>query len=134
MVVAVLLALCVNWWIQQPPERFAVARIVVMDPSDVSHERGHAYWLRLPWGKELASDKESLSRIVLLEEGEELTGHALHADIRQHGAGLYSHWGNAILFSSRDGTDPRTNGYRYEMRVPAVVPAWHRGARLALMV
>ena len=41
--------------------------------------------------------------------------HSLHADIVKFGAGRFSHWGQEILFSSSDNSDPRTNGRTYEI-------------------
>src|SRR4051794_22957903 len=33
------------------------------------------------------------------------------------GGGRYSHWGEMLLFSASDSTDPRTNGRTYEARI-----------------
>lgn len=56
------------------------------------------------------------SDLKLFEDGRPLgPAHSLHADIRAKGDGRYSHWQNAIIFSSSDGSDPRTNGRSYSM-------------------
>jgi len=47
--------------------------------------------------------------------------HSLHADIRKKGLGNYSHWNGSIIFSSSDGTDPRTNGRTYSIKASAEV-------------
>lgn len=63
-----------------------------------------------------ASDAEGRSRLVLLEDGRPLgPAHALHDEVRALGAGRYSHWGRRLLFSTSDGTDPRTNGRTYSL-------------------
>jgi peptidoglycan/LPS O-acetylase OafA/YrhL len=59
------------------------------------------------------------SGLTLYESGRAIgPAHSLHAEIADKGAGRYSHWAGYILFSSSDGTDPRTNGRRYEASVP----------------
>ncbi len=134
LVVAILLVVLADGWSRQPPERFSAARTVVLDAAGATPERGQAYRISLRRiAPGLTSDRDGVSRIVLLEDGEELAGRALHAHIRERGGGLYSHWGNAILFSSRDGSDPRTNGRRYEVRLPPTTPGWHRGAQIGLL-
>jgi hypothetical protein len=56
------------------------------------------------------------SELVLFENGRVLgPPHALHAEIRKHGDGRYSHWQDSIIFSSSDGSDPRTNGRDYSV-------------------
>lgn len=39
--------------------------------------------------------------------------HVSHADIAKNGQGRYSHWGNSIVFSTSDNSDPNTNGRTY---------------------
>ena len=54
------------------------------------------------------------SNLILRENGRALgPAHALHAEIRQRGGGRYSHWGRQVIFSTSDGSDPRTNGRIY---------------------
>ena len=56
------------------------------------------------------------SRLLLLEDGKPLwERHILHDDIRSIGAGRYSHWGNGLIFSTSDNSDPNTNGKSYEI-------------------
>jgi len=83
--------------------------------GDISHESGHCYQAPLP--PRLMSDADIGSRLAIYEDGRPLgPGHAMHDDIRRLGEGRYSHWGAAILFSTRDNTDPRSNGRRYTVR------------------
>jgi hypothetical protein len=42
--------------------------------------------------------------------------HALHAEIREQGRGRFSHWRNALYFSTSDNSDPNLNGRKYELR------------------
>jgi 2-polyprenyl-3-methyl-5-hydroxy-6-metoxy-1,4-benzoquinol methylase len=41
--------------------------------------------------------------------------HSLHADIIKFGGGRFSHWGQELLFSTSDASDPRTNGRKYDI-------------------
>lgn len=76
---------------------------------------GHCYVAPLP-GR-LLSDFESASRLELFEDGRRLgPGHASHEDIRELGAGRYSHWGAQLYFSASDNSDPRRNGRAYTVR------------------
>src|SRR5436853_5305763 len=50
------------------------------------------------------------SRLRLMEDGKPLgPAHASHDDIRSHGGGLFSHWGDDLYFSTSDNSDPRTS-------------------------
>jgi predicted O-methyltransferase YrrM len=58
------------------------------------------------------------SPLSLLEDGRALgPPHCLHADIRAHGGGRFSHWGGHLWFSSADDSDPRLSGRRYSIRL-----------------
>jgi hypothetical protein len=79
---------------------------------EIAPDEGHCY--RAAVDPDLLSDAESVSRLRLYEDGLPLTyAHADHAAIRRDGRGKYSHWQGAIYFSTRDNTDPRSNGRRY---------------------
>ncbi len=63
------------------------------------------------------------SRIELWEDGRPLgPRHAQHGAIVEAGGGRYSHWLHWVRFSSSDGSDPATNGRRYEVSVGAISP------------
>jgi predicted O-methyltransferase YrrM len=71
-------------------------------------------------GYELLSDDVTgnASPLSLLEDGRALgPPHCLHADIRAHGSGRFSHWSGHLWFSSADDSDPRFNGRRYSIRL-----------------
>jgi hypothetical protein len=59
------------------------------------------------------------SRALLCENGKPIgTAHSQHADIRDKGAGLFSHWRIEMLFSSSDNSDPNANGRTYSVVQP----------------
>lgn len=59
------------------------------------------------------------SKLELLEDGRPVgPSHSIHAEISGLGGGRYSHWENALIFSSSDGSDPRTNGRKYTIVHP----------------
>jgi hypothetical protein len=95
--------------------RAALRRPYVADLGAVENETGFAYWAPLP--PELLSDADLGSRLSVLEDGTPLPhAHAVHLEIRERGAGRYSHWGSGVLFSTTDNSDPKTNGRRYSVR------------------
>ncbi|CAA7619659.1 hypothetical protein [Magnetospirillum sp. SS-4] len=64
-----------------------------------------------------SGDAVDRSRLVLLEDGQPVgSPHALHAQIRMQGGGLYSHWLDSVWFSTSDNSDPNTNGRTYTAR------------------
>ncbi|HVE88067.1 MAG TPA: hypothetical protein VNA44_00060, partial [Burkholderiaceae bacterium] len=93
-----------------------------IDPQSVRHESGFAYVAAAP---SLSSrvyrlkddwmSNPTASQLRLFEDGKSLgPAHAALVDLHQLGAGRYVHWGREIWFSTPDGTDPRTNGRRYD--------------------
>jgi hypothetical protein len=62
------------------------------------------------------------SNLTLSENGAPLgPAHSLHQQIEDVGGGAYSHWGNKLIFSSSDGSDPRANGRTYTIDYRAVL-------------
>ena len=85
------------------------------DLMDFAHEKGNCYVA--PLGRKLISDSNGRSRLTLFEDDQALPyAHSSHNDIREIGAGHYSHWGDAVFFSSSDNSDPAKNGRRYSVR------------------
>jgi hypothetical protein len=73
------------------------------------------------------SEEIDKSDLVLFESDRPLgPAHAVHADIRVSGGGRYSHWNGSIIFSTPDGSDPRTNGRVYSIASPTEVKFWLR--------
>lgn len=91
----------------------------VVDRHAISVIGGHAYAAPLPdsWLFQLTSDTPEAQEASLgeLYEGERRLGpaHALHEEIRRIGLGAYSHWGDSLIFSTSDNSDPRDNGHTY---------------------
>jgi hypothetical protein len=66
-----------------------------------------------------------LSILHLSESGQRLgPAHSLHDDIRTLGQGRYSHWGNTLIFSAGDNSNPKLNGRTYEVTYNATLPMW----------
>jgi hypothetical protein len=91
----------------------------IVDRHAISVVGGQAYAAPLPnsWPFQLASDMPETpesSVLQLYEDGRRLgPDHTAHEQIRRIGRGAYSHWGGALIFSTSDGSDPRSNGHTY---------------------
>ena len=88
---------------------------ILTEPSPVY---GKAYSVLLPdhVSEGDTPDEPGRSRLQLLEDGVPLgPAHALHSDITDEGGGRYSHWGDSLVFSASDDSDPRTNGRSYHV-------------------
>lgn len=82
--------------------------------ANATQQQGDGYLFIVAQDFGIASDTTGTSSLRLFENGVELLpAHSLHADIRSHGGGRFSHWGSALYMSSSDGSDPRTNGRVY---------------------
>lgn len=83
--------------------------------SNVVSDEGYAYKVSGNFG--ITGDSNSqpnVSTLRVFEDGKELgEAHSLHASIRSTGKGKFSHWGNSLIFSASDNTNPRTNGRTY---------------------
>ena len=87
--------------------------------------KGVSYFTHLPEIAGAGDDASNpyRSRVVLFENGYPLgSPHAIHDDIASQGGGAYSHWGDTLLFSATDNSDPNTNGrsYSFILLTPAV--------------
>ena len=92
--------------------------------SPYKNIQGHAWLAELPEYKNLADCAEEPFRSVLFLYEDEVNvgpGHSSHIDIIKRGQGRYSHWGDGIIFSSSDNTNPNTNGRTYSIR-PRIKP------------
>jgi hypothetical protein len=118
---------------------------MALDTRQAEHLGGFAYVLDLPrlvaFPLELPHDGFPYWRspLRLLENGRPLErAHAVQREIMERGGGRYSHWASPsdiLIFSSSDGSDPRTNGRAYAIRGRPTVD--HRlavGALLLLML
>jgi radical SAM protein with 4Fe4S-binding SPASM domain len=85
-------------------------------PTPCRPETGLCYLVRLPDSFLRAAEAEA-GPYELLEDGKPLgPGECPHDDIRQHGAGRFSFWGQQLYMSTPDGSDPRHNGRTYTVR------------------
>ena len=96
--------------------------------SEITPAAGRAYQatlklnLRYVYYLPADSDSPGSSNLLMFEDGRAIgPSHSIHADIRDQGHGLYSHWNGSIVFSSTDGTDPRINGHAYSIEASAAV-------------
>lgn len=65
------------------------------------------------------SENPARSRLVVLEDELALgPAHAQHETVRTQGNGAFSHWGDSILLSTSDNSDPTTNGRSYVAVLP----------------
>lgn len=84
---------------------------------DIWNPKGIGVWVAAPELEQFSdsSDQPTRSPFVIYEGDKPLgPAHSLHADIEKLGNGRFSHWtGIGFIFSSSDGTDPRTNGRVY---------------------
>jgi len=71
-------------------------------------------------GLSVTGDTQTNASKTVLCEGNAVLGpaHAAHADIGKIGMGRYSHWGNTLLFSTSDNSDPNTNARTYTLVTP----------------
>ena len=68
-----------------------------------------------------------LSELCLLENGTKiLHGHMPHWVIDRVGGGRFSHWKKWIFFSTRDGSDPNSNGRVYAFDFSLDQKTWDR--------
>ncbi|HNV71003.1 MAG TPA: hypothetical protein PKO06_14975, partial [Candidatus Ozemobacteraceae bacterium] len=128
LVILLLVLATVMSRFQYDPERAPKVRLT-LDTSQIRLETAgsHAYVYRGIASTVGTGDTARFprwSRMELLENGLKLSlPHSLHADIRSKGDGRFSHWNEDLIFSSSDGSDPRTNGRVYEVSCPRP-PGW----------
>lgn len=101
--------------------------------------------VRLPWPHRVAlfdgMDGPTRAPHRVLEDGRALgPAHSQYADIASRGGGGFTFWGDAVYFSSSDGSDPRSNGRLYELeligelRPPLGIAAQAMAAAAALLL
>ncbi|MBL4844465.1 MAG: glycosyltransferase family 39 protein [Planctomycetes bacterium] len=83
---------------------------------------GRAYVTPAPGPQGTSVARATLSRLVLLEDGRPLRPHVTPEVVGREGRGSYGHWERRLVFSSSDGSDPRSGLHRYTARVPRVFP------------
>ena len=94
---------------------------IELTPSTLRADTGYAYAYAsrtsAPFPYALPSDDAvagNRSTLQIFENGVPIgPSHASHQTVRDRGQGAFSHHADTLLLSSSDGTDPRTNGYKY---------------------
>src|SRR5262249_53390481 len=65
----------------------------------------------------------NVSTAVLREDANQLgPAHSRHQEIRDLGGGRFSHWGELLIFSSTDNSDPRANSRKYVVQISLYLP------------
>lgn len=108
-------------------------RTVDLAPSHVNAHSGKAFivsvaavdperaWTPLLYNRRGDSNAMPLASVLqVFEDGQPLSHpHCTHVSVIQDGNGCFSHWGDSLLFSSSDNTDPRSNRRSYRLVWPA---------------
>jgi SAM-dependent methyltransferase len=86
-------------------------------PGPFAQAGGHAFAINLPSHLAASADDNAdhmRSRVMVYEDDRPIgIAHCLHNSIRTIGKGRFSHWGNDLVFSTPDNSDPNTNGRTY---------------------
>lgn len=91
---------------------------ITLAADAIVHDEGLAYRTNIPLVRPNERDDSGRSLSRLFEDDVELGPRGVsHAKIRAEGRGAFSHWGETFYFSSSDGSDPRTNGRTYLLRI-----------------
>ncbi len=94
--------------------------LFALPPDGITHAGGHAYAFTFrTLGARLYTQTGWYRDSILEEDGLPLPSpHASEDRVARDGHGAYTLWSNTIVFSTSDGSDPRSNGRRYTLRVP----------------
>jgi len=87
------------------------------------HRGGHAWVTPLQRHADTSdtNDQPRRSRLMLYEDGVPLGfAHVPHAHIEAYGGSRYSHWGETLIFSASNNSDPNANGRRYSICATAL--------------
>jgi len=82
------------------------------------HQKGFAWIVQLKQHEASSDNKDNprRSKLMLFENGVPLGfAHAPHSHIQAHGRSRYSHWGDSLIFSTTDNSDPNSNGRTYSI-------------------
>lgn len=96
------------------------SRMVDLPPDEMRswrNDAGVVVRLDLPADEGDAGPTPRRSRWILFEDNIPIgRGHDLHDEIESRGHGRYSHWKDQVIFTASDGSDPRTNNKRYQLK------------------
>src|SRR5262245_14288735 len=93
---------------------------VVLSPPYL-HMGGYAYKSSIPELSHLSdtTEKGTYSRAIICEGDHQIgPAHTQWVEITQRGFGRFSHYNDAVVFSSSDNTDPNSNGRQYKIVIP----------------
>jgi len=85
-----------------------------------SNESGHCWYIYIPQHAPSSDSMKNpnVSTLQLFEDGKKIgPAHSGHDDIRKLGMGRYSHWGEGVLFSTTDNSNPNTNKRIYSIKL-----------------
>jgi hypothetical protein len=122
-------------WIQEAVDatHFAVVPGTVrpVEPELVSQYTGFMYGSSFPDLASLADNRTpsgDTSPVFVYEGSNQLEfPHSLHDEIVRYGAGRFSHWGEHVIFSTSDNSDPRTNKRGYRLVIAEPTPGQVQG-------
>jgi hypothetical protein len=113
-----VMSLCTNCKKVELEPKKAPDSAVTIDLIGLKSDSGFAY--KLSYDFPIPGDSQTAptqSTLRIFENGVELgPAHSNHNDIRKYGLGQFSHWGNEIIFSSSDNTNPLSNGRKYSYK------------------
>src|SRR5947207_2111751 len=91
------------------------------------HFGGNAWILEGPTGGDNPENRLR-SKLRLFEDGVPLLdAHHFLETVAKYGNGRYSHWGNELIFSATDNSNPNTNGRKYTYDFCLDLDTWDRG-------
>ncbi len=100
----------------QPWSKREKARRLIPLSAPFTGEGNFAYAASLPHLSDQADSNSDhmRSQVMVYEDGKPLgIAHSVHENIRNLGGGRFSHWGEQLVFSASDNSDPNTNGKTY---------------------
>jgi hypothetical protein len=104
----------------EPPAAVSRAERVLVELDKVVLDGGSCFRIEIAGADGDSHEEPRRSAAQLLENGVALgPAHASHDAIRRKGKGRFSHWGDALYFSTSDNSDPNTNGRRYALWLPS---------------
>ena len=90
-------------------------------PKPFVSVRGFAFASPAPTLTNISDDMNHPARspAILCEDGRSIgQPHMVHEVIGKNGGGTFSHWGNSVIFSASDNSDPNKNGRVYSLVQP----------------
>ena len=102
-----------NYW-----DDYTAGQKLIQLDGPFQHRGGNAWVAELKEHHALSDTMEFPRRSkLMLYENKTPVGfaHAMHDHIERYGNGRYSHWGDSLIFSATDNTDPNRNGRKYSI-------------------